>query len=173
METEECPVCFSVRPPVNYQLQSDPGWAECTACLERCAPEDSACHICGGVLQRIETDVPPDLSVFDLADDDPAVAYDGDLVQEWCLTCDQDERACQCSWDDSLPLAEVADMVWEEGEEVYDPSGMCDTCIFAFTSHCQPFKEWMQSWYAANVDPSAELKTELQTITGCENYRRS
>lgn len=168
METEECSACFSVRPPVAYQLEPRPGWAECTACLEKCAPEDSACHICGGVLRQIETEIPYDLSIFDHMDDD-----DPRLAQEWCLTCDQDERACRCSWDESLPLAEVSDMVWESGEEVYDQSGMCDTCVFAFTSHCQPFKEWMQSWYATNVDGYVEVKTELQTITGCENYRRA
>lgn len=161
-------MCRSEKDPVQYQLEEKPGWAECTQCLERCAPEEDTCHICGSELRYLGAQGDETLGLYQLEDDDPAAILEATLAQEWCLTCDQGEAHCRCPFDESLPLAEALDTVWELGIDVYDPSGMCDTCVLAFTAQCEPFKSWMVNWHDA-VNEDQAPKNEL--ITGCENYR--
>lgn len=150
--------------------QTSLNWVICTTCHERNAPQDEECHICGTELEIADFD---DDDIFGIyREDDDFSVFSGRQVQylsehyiQWCLNCDSEERYCDCDYAEWLPMEEVQADVFEFGVDAYDPAGMCDSCVFAFTARCEPYRAWLKEW----IEKGPEH--DHAQLTGCENYR--
>jgi len=151
-------------------------WVVCTECLERCAPQEEVCHICGHELEMPIT--VPESYLTELEEQDNYVRRETnpdddpmDIFREvqpssaWCLGCEQ-KQGCTCtSESDKLPLMEVQEDVFDAHVDAYDPSAICDNCIFVFSGDCEPYRKWLIDWALIGPDPDKEK------ISGCDQYR--
>ncbi len=150
------------------------GFVACSYCLEQNAPEDVDCHICGEALDVVSEDdifgiyghAPDDgpLGVFGSKETDTDVATVTRTNSLHCIQCDSPFDECGCGML-YLSFDEALMDVFEAGVDAYDPVGACDSCVFAFSPHCQPLRGWLRVWIENRE------RVEDQQLTGCEDYR--
>lgn len=164
----QCETCGSTREFSVYSPAETPNWVVCETCLEHCAPGDEECHICGAELEQLDDD--DIFGVHGDPDGDPLSIFlerDAPLTNQWCLICDSID--CECHYSESLTMGEIQEAVFEAGVDAYDPSGMCDSCVFLFTSSCEPYRHWLARWAEESTIDTPD--GNLAPISGCENYR--